>query len=74
MPESIISKQTLKDDRAVDATDFDDRGPSPGEDLKWVLIAGNLLHHFADALNRIEGALIPLSQRGAEMVPKRPVS
>ena len=39
-------------------------GHDPKEDLKWVLVGGHILVHFADAMDRL-GALLPaLSERG----------
>jgi hypothetical protein len=54
-----------------DVITFNDRGPEPKDDLKWVLVAAHTLKHFEEALVRIEGELPALSAKGAELAPRK---
>jgi hypothetical protein len=48
---------------------FAGRGQDPKEDLKWVLVGGHTLTHFADAVDRLEAVLPGLSERGRLEAP-----
>jgi hypothetical protein len=58
-------------EKTSDVFTFTDKGPDSKDDLKWVLVGGNLLGHFIEALNRIEQVLPALSELGRQ---QRPVS
>jgi hypothetical protein len=51
---------------------FASRGHDPKEDLKWVLVGGHILSHFADGLDRLEAVLPSLSERGKLEAPSPP--
>jgi len=51
---------------------FASRGHDPKEDLKWVLVRGYILTHFADAMDRLEAVLPGLSERGSLEAPSKP--
>jgi len=50
---------------------FTDSGPGPNDDLKWVLVGGNLLMHFEQALDRIAAQLPALSEKGRQEAATR---
>jgi hypothetical protein len=54
---------------ADDIATFNDRGPGPEDDLKWVLVSAHLLGHFETALDRIEAQLPALSAKGKTEAP-----
>jgi hypothetical protein len=56
-------------EKPSDIVVFTDKGPAPEDDLHWVLVGGNLVGHFIEALNRIEQALPALSESGRQQRP-----
>jgi hypothetical protein len=68
--EAVVYFQQLGEH--TDVAIYQDKGPSPDEDLTWVLVGAHVLSHFDKAINRIEARLPQLSAKGAENSPYRP--
>jgi hypothetical protein len=62
----------IKPEHQGDVLFFASRGHDPKEDLKWVLVGGHILTHFADGLDRLEAVLPSLSERGKLEAPSPP--
>lgn len=56
-------------DKEKDVFVFSSTGPSPNENLKWVLISGKLLGHFLTTFDRLENALPALSELARQKKP-----
>jgi len=52
---------------------FTNLGHDPKEDLKWVLVGGHILSHFAEAMDRLDAVLPGLSERGRREGPSTPL-
>jgi hypothetical protein len=61
----------IEPERQGDVHVFANRGHDPKEDLKWVLVGAHILKHFADAMERLEGVLPGLSERGRLEAPSK---
>jgi len=62
----------IEPERQGDVHVFASRGHDPKEDLKWILVGGHTLTHFADAIDRLEAVLPGLSERGRLEAPPTP--
>ena len=51
-------------DKVKDIVVFSADGPDPFDNLKWVLVSGNLLGYFLSAVERLEKALPAISELG----------
>lgn len=54
-----------------DTVIFNANGPDPDDNLKWVLVSGNLLGHFLAAFDRLEKALPAISELGRQQKPSK---